>query len=67
MKVQMKTDNIVEYKMITTIDAGTLNTTVNKMISEGWQPYGSPCFSNFRLCQAMVKYEVHRGFSGGPK
>ena len=58
---------IVEYKTVSSTYVLAVNNTVNKMISEGWQPYGSPTSSEYVYFQAMVKYEVKKTFIGGPK
>ncbi len=51
---------VIEYDYVR-ID--TVHTKVNKMINDGWQPWGSMVFDPAMdgLWQAMVKYESEGG------
>jgi Domain of unknown function (DUF1737) len=58
---------IIEYKLIVNNHSDFLQDKINDLISEGWQPIGSPSFQRdevngakecrWYFCQAMVKYE----------
>lgn len=52
---------IVEYKIIRHIAAENLSSKINALVSEGWQPYGTPTTCvlthEYFYIQAMVKYE----------
>jgi len=64
---------IIKYEVVTAYNAGTLESMVNIMIDEGWQPYGSlsillsserklvddksRLIEQFVMSQPMVKYQ----------
>jgi hypothetical protein len=60
--IAMKT--ITEYATARATNSTELDVAVNKMIKEGFQPYGDPYAADstkdygFRVSQAMVKYEM---------
>jgi hypothetical protein len=53
---------IIEYSTARATNSTELDITINRMIKEGFQPYGNPYPADspkdygFRVCQAMVKY-----------
>lgn len=55
-----KTMKITRYKLI--VDSkDDLETAVNKLIAEGWQPHGAPVVCSqdrpYELCQALIQVE----------
>lgn len=55
---------IIEYSTVTIYDDNfeELHQKVNKLIGNGFQPFGSPCITpkteaGFIACQAMVRYK----------
>lgn len=58
----MNTDLIVEqYQAVSGSEPLVLNREVQKLISDGWQPWGSVSITNYEnrvmYAQAMVKYK----------
>lgn len=56
-------NEITEYKLLASGGSGDLEKNVQKYISDGWQPFGSPSSifnpttSSLIFMQAMVKYK----------
>jgi hypothetical protein len=57
-------EQIIEYKTVYIRDDSLekLDIAVNKLIKDGFQPFGSPCITSkteagFIACQAMVRYK----------
>lgn len=48
---------IVRYDVVACYDWGEVAVDVNKLLKDGWQPYGAPFVSGTSLCQAVVQYE----------
>lgn len=52
---------IIEYKAVVEGYEISMNMKINRLLSEGWEIYGSPSLSKteygYVICQAMVKYE----------
>ena len=59
---------IIEYKTVEGENSGDLDQKVKALISEGYQPYGSPYTAGGKICQAMIKAndrpaaDARRGF-----
>lgn len=54
---------ILEYKLVISTTAERFENTINLMIENGWQPYGSgySCAeNNMYLVQPMVIYQENR-------
>jgi len=49
------TNDIAEYKTISTASADSLDRKVNEKIGEGWMIYGNPYGTKDHCCQAMIK------------
>lgn len=50
-------NNVVDYKIMQSRDAETLEATVVEYVGKGWRPVGGPVFAEGRWHQAMVVVE----------
>jgi hypothetical protein len=45
---------IAQYQTVSALDPRALDKSVNELLGNGWQPYGSPYALKNGVCQAMV-------------
>jgi hypothetical protein len=58
---------IVAYTVVDSMYASSMATRVQEMITQGWQPYGSPFETGSYVAQAMVKYKPITVANTGPR
>jgi len=61
---EVEMEKITNYWLLDGETGFDLSEKVEKMLKEGWQPYGNPYYVGLRQVQAIVKYHAGKANTG---